>query len=84
MRLTGTCVLVLTVFACAVPAYAGNGNGNGNGNVGAGDAAPGNSASAPGQVKKEEAAAGADDHVVADRDARGVEPAGRRGCEALE
>jgi hypothetical protein len=55
MRLTGTCVLVLSVFAFAVPAYAGNGNGNGNGkdNAGATDSAPGNSASAPGQVKKD-------------------------------
>jgi hypothetical protein len=57
MRLTSTCVLVLGVFAFAVPAYAGNGNGNGNGNgkgnAGASDSAPGNSASAPGQVKKD-------------------------------
>jgi hypothetical protein len=55
LRLTSTCVLVLCVLAFAVPAYAGNGSGNGNGN-GTGDTAPGNSASAPGQVKKEEAA----------------------------
>lgn len=60
LRLTSTCVLVLCVFAFAVPAYAGNGNGNGNGNEGAGGAAPGNSASAPGQVKKEEAASPAE------------------------
>jgi hypothetical protein len=57
MRLAGTCVLVLSVFAFAVPAYAANGNGNGNGNgkdnAGATDSAPGNSASAPGQVKKD-------------------------------
>jgi hypothetical protein len=55
MRLAGTCVLVLSVFALAGPAYAGNGNGNGNGigNGGASDAAPGNSASAPGQLKKD-------------------------------
>lgn len=57
MRLKGTCVLVLGVFAFAVPAYAGNGNGNasgnGKGNAGATDAAPGNSASAPGQVKQD-------------------------------
>jgi hypothetical protein len=57
MRLTGTCVLVLSVFAFAVPAYAGNGNGNGNGNgkdnAGATDSSSGNSASAPGQVKKD-------------------------------
>jgi hypothetical protein len=59
MRLTGTCVLVLGVFAFAVPAYAGNGNGNGNGkgNAGAGEAAPGNSADAPGQEKKDDATA---------------------------
>jgi len=56
MRLTGTCVLVLSVFAFAVPAYAGNGNGNGKDNAGATDSAPGNSASAPGQVKKDAAA----------------------------
>ena len=52
MRLTSTCVLVLCVFAFAGAAYAGNGNGNGNGNQGD---APGNSASAPGQLKKEDA-----------------------------
>jgi hypothetical protein len=55
MRLTGTCVLVLSVFAFAVPAYAGNANGNGKGS--GGDGSPGNSANAPGQVKKEEAPA---------------------------
>jgi hypothetical protein len=56
MRLTGTCVLVLSVFAFAGSAYAGNGNGNGNGTsggAGATDAAPGNSANAPGQLKKD-------------------------------
>jgi hypothetical protein len=55
MRLKSTCVLVLGVFVFAVPAYAGNGNGNGNdkGNAGASDATPGNSANAPGQVKKD-------------------------------
>ena len=48
-------MLVLSVFAFAVAAYAGNGNGNGNGkdNAGATDSAPGNSASAPGHVKKD-------------------------------
>src|SRR3954466_11993834 len=51
MRLTGTCVLVLSVLAFAGSAYAGNGNGNGKGNEGGG--APGNSADAPGQVKKD-------------------------------
>ncbi|MFL5969622.1 MAG: hypothetical protein ACJ74L_08500 [Gaiellaceae bacterium] len=55
MRLAGTCVLVLGVFVFAGSATAGNGNGNGNGN--SGDGAPGNSASAPGQVKKEAPAA---------------------------
>ena len=56
MRLTGTCVLVLSVFVFAGAAYAGNGNGNGNGNGGgASTAAPGNSANAPGQQKKDEA-----------------------------
>jgi hypothetical protein len=49
MRLTGTCVLVLGIFAFAGSAVAGNGNGNGNG----GDASPVNSANAPGQVKKD-------------------------------
>jgi hypothetical protein len=54
MRLTSTCVLVLSVFAFAGSAYAGNGNGNGNGNSGgASDAVPGNSANAPGQLKKD-------------------------------
>src|SRR4051812_1564722 len=50
MRLTGTCVLVLSVLAFAGSAYAGNGNGDGKGNEGG---APGNSAEAPGQVKKD-------------------------------
>src|SRR3954464_170555 len=50
MRRTGTCVLVLSVLAFAGTASAGNGNGNGNGNEGT---APGNSASAPGQLKKD-------------------------------
>ena len=50
MRLTGTFVLVLSVFVFAGSASAGNGNGNGKGNQGA---APGNSANAPGQVKKD-------------------------------
>jgi hypothetical protein len=54
MRLTGTLVLVLGVLVFAGSAYAGNGNGNGKGNDGA---APGNSADAPGQVKKDEPAA---------------------------
>lgn len=50
LRLTGTCVLVLGIFAFTGSALAGNGNGNGNGGA---DAAPGNSGSAPGQVKKD-------------------------------
>jgi hypothetical protein len=58
-RLTSTCVLALGVLAFAGSALAGNGNGNGNGN-GEGkqsqsDAAPGNSANAPGQEKKDAA-----------------------------
>lgn len=53
-RLAGTCVLVLGVLAFAGSAFAGNGNGNGNGaKPGPSDAAPGNSASAPGQAKKD-------------------------------
>jgi hypothetical protein len=58
MRLTGTLVLVLGVLVFAGSAYAGNGNGNGNGKGNDG-AAPGNSADAPGQVKKDEPAAAA-------------------------
>src|SRR4051812_14973493 len=54
MRLTGTCVLVLSVLAFAGSAYAGNGNGNGKGSEGG---APGNSSDAPGQVKKDAPAA---------------------------
>jgi hypothetical protein len=56
MRLTGTLVLVLGVLVFAGVADAGNGNGNGNGKGNDG-AAPGNSANAPGQVKKDEPAA---------------------------
>lgn len=57
-RLAGTCVLVLGILAFAGSAFAGNGNGNGNGNGDGGkpaanDAAPGNSAGAPGQAKKD-------------------------------
>jgi hypothetical protein len=51
MRRTGTFVLVLiSVLVFAGVAYAGNGNGNGKGNEGG---SPGNSADAPGQVKKD-------------------------------
>jgi hypothetical protein len=49
-------VLVLGVLVFAGAAYAGNGNGNGNGKGNDG-AAPGNSANAPGQVKKDAPAA---------------------------
>lgn len=49
LRHVGTLVLALSLVVCA-PAYAGNGNGKDNGN----------SATAPGQVKKEEAAAQAE------------------------
>ena len=55
LRLTGTCVLAIGIFAFTGSALAGNGHGNGNGNddAAATTAAPGNSASAPGQVKKD-------------------------------
>jgi hypothetical protein len=53
MRLTSTFVLVLGVLVFAGSAYAGNGNGNGKGDDGA---APGNSANAPGQLKKDDPA----------------------------
>jgi hypothetical protein len=51
MRLTGAFVLVFGIFVFAGSALAGNGHGNGNGN--GNDGASGNSASAPGQVKKD-------------------------------
>src|SRR5215813_8765106 len=77
MRLTSTCVLVLSVFAFAGAAYAGNGNGNGN----QGDK-PGNSAGAPGQQKKDEAPTPAPQTTTAappvtttDANATGVKPA---------
>ena len=57
MRLSGTCVLVLSVLVFAGGAYAGTGNGNGNGNGKGNETqgdAPGNSASAPGQMKKDD------------------------------
>src|SRR5438874_6231062 len=56
LRLTGTFVLAFGIFVFAGSALAGNGSGNGNGN--GSDGAPGNSASAPGQVKKDAPAAG--------------------------
>jgi hypothetical protein len=59
MRLSGTFVLVLGIFVFAGSALAGNGHGNGNGN--GGEASPGNSASAPGQVKKDSPSAPAVD-----------------------
>ena len=51
MRLAGTLVLVLCIGVFAGSAYAGNGNGDGN------NGNQGKSEDAPGQVKKEEAAA---------------------------
>jgi len=59
MRLTGTFVLVLGVFVFAGPALADNGHGNGNGNGDGAGGSPGNSANAPGQVKKDPPAASA-------------------------
>jgi hypothetical protein len=61
MRLSGALALVLGVVAFAGPAFAGNGNRNGNGNNGKADgnaavSASGNSADAPGQLKKDDAA----------------------------
>jgi hypothetical protein len=66
MRLAGALALVLGVVTFAGPAFAGNGNGNGNGNNGSNGkaadnsaitaAAPGNSANAPGQLKKDASA----------------------------
>src|SRR3954469_11476989 len=67
LRLVGTCVLVLGIAALAsASAFAGNGNGKGNGKDDSA-AAPaavtdtsqshGNSANAPGQLKKDEAPA---------------------------
>jgi hypothetical protein len=62
MRLAGALALVLGVVVFAGPANAGNGNGNGNNgkadNSSVGSA-PGNSADAPGQLKKEEPASSA-------------------------
>jgi hypothetical protein len=85
LRLAGTIVLTLGVVALAsTPAYAGNGNGNGNDKGDPAAAAPaadagapehGNSASAPGQLKKEEApsTAGAAEQSAATTSA-GVKP----------
>jgi hypothetical protein len=59
MRLAGALALVLGTVAFAAPAFAGNGSGNGNsGKADSSGAAsaPGNSAGAPGQLKKDEAA----------------------------
>ena len=57
LRLTGTCVLAIGIFAFTGSALAGNGHGNGNANGNNGNdnaaTAPGNSGSAPGQVKKD-------------------------------
>jgi hypothetical protein len=57
MRLTSTCVLVLSVLVFAGAAYAGNGNGNGKGSQ---SDAPANSANAPGQLKKDSPSAAAE------------------------
>src|SRR3954471_11672857 len=69
LRLVGTCVLVLGIAALAsASAFAGNGNGSGKGNgkddsaaapAAVTDTSPGhgNSANAPGQLKKDEAPA---------------------------
>jgi hypothetical protein len=61
MRLASAFVLVLGVAVLAGPAAAGNGNGNGSGDgkgtagsVTAVAASPGNSATAPGQLKKDD------------------------------
>ena len=61
MRLASALALVLGVATFAGPAFAGNGNGNGNGggngktdSSAATTASPGNSADAPGQVKKDD------------------------------
>ena len=65
MRLAGALALVLGVATFAGPALAGNGNGGNNGNSGnsgkadsssAAVSAPGNSAGAPGQLKKDDGA----------------------------
>src|SRR5947199_367679 len=59
MRLAGALALVLGAVAFAGPAFAGNGNGNGNNgkaDSSAAAAAPGNSAGAPGQLKKDQGA----------------------------
>ena len=64
MRLAGALALVLGVVTFAGPAFAGNGNGNGSGNNGKADSssaavsAPGNSAAAPGQLKKDDGVSG--------------------------
>ncbi len=87
LRLAGTLVLVLGIAALAsASAYAGNGQGNGKGN---GDSAAtaaiaggaddhGNSANAPGQLKKDEAAATTAAATAAQTDAaapqEGVKP----------
>jgi hypothetical protein len=88
LRLTGTLVLVLGLAALAsASAYAGNGHGNGHGNNGKDDQATstsvagtddhGNSANAPGQLKKDEApaqASTATEQTAADTVQAGVKP----------
>lgn len=61
MRLASALALVLGVATFAGPAFAGNGNGNGNGggngkvdSNAAASVSPGNSASSPGQLKKDD------------------------------
>jgi hypothetical protein len=79
-RLTSSLVLVLGLAAFTGSALAGNGNGNGNDKAAAPAApaasesvsqasSPGNSASAPGQVKKDQATTGANGGGSADQNA---------------
>jgi len=87
LRLAGTLVLVLGIAALAsASAYAGNGQGNGKGNedpaataaIAGGADDHGNSANAPGQLKKDEAAATTAAATAAQTDAaapqEGVKP----------
>ena len=52
MGILSTAVLTIALVAFTGSALAGNGNGNGNAGGGSSATPPGNSASAPGQVKK--------------------------------
>jgi hypothetical protein len=59
MRLVGVLALVLGVVVFAGPAFAGHGNGNGKADgSAAAQSAPGNSGTAPGQLKKDDPASG--------------------------